>query len=161
MLAPANVGAFQRLATKMSSSLPGPLRFLVIDHHQDSRFLLVKSVLRKFPQALIEEVADGEPALALAAAGRFDAIITHRTIEYFGAELVEKLRAQNPNVPIVMVSSIDRAEAALAAGADGFLLYDEWLRIGSVVKELLEKGRPPSKSQGTVPQAAPAEVPKP
>lgn len=142
-----------------SSSLLKPLRFLVIDHHQDSRFLLVKSLLRKFPHALIEEVADGEPALALASERTFDAIITHRTIEYFGTELVEKLRASHPNVPIVMVSSIDRTEAALAAGADSFLLYDEWLRIGSVVKDLLEKGRPPSKADRPAPTAQ-ARVPK-
>jgi hypothetical protein len=37
----------------------------------------------------------------------------------------------------VMVSGMDREEAALAAGADVFLHYDEWLRIGSVVEQLL------------------------
>lgn len=41
------------------------------------------------------------------------------------------------SVPIVMVSGIDRTQPALAAGADRFLLYDEWLRIGTMVQELL------------------------
>ena len=36
-----------------------------------------------------------------------------------------------------MVSGIDRAAEAVAAGANLFLNYDEWLRIGTVVAELL------------------------
>jgi CheY-like chemotaxis protein len=143
----------------MTSSPFPSHHFLVIDHHHDRRFLLVKSLLRKFPNASIEEVADGEPAIALASERTFAAIIVHRTSEYFGSELVERLRAANPNVPIMMVSSIDRAEDARAAGADAFLLYDEWLRIGSVVKDLLEKGRPPSQTDFRAP--APAQPDEP
>lgn len=121
---------------------PSPLRFLVVDHHHDSRFLLVKSLLRKFPQAVIQEVEDGETAIEVVRTTELAAIITHRTREYFGTEMVEKLRAVNPDVPIVMVSGIERTTPALAAGADRFMLYDEWLRTGTLVKELLEQGRP-------------------
>jgi cobyrinic acid a,c-diamide synthase len=51
--------------------------------------------------------------------------------------LVRILRAIDANVPIVMVSGIDRRQTALAAGAYAFLHYDEGLRIGTVVIELL------------------------
>ena len=119
-----------------------PLNFLVIDHNPDSRFLLVKCVQRKFPGAAIQEAEDGEVAIELARQPDLAAIITHRTREYFGTELVTKLRDANPEVPIVMVSGIERTAPALKAGADRFLLYDEWLRIGSMVKELLDQGRP-------------------
>lgn len=120
-----------------------PLKFLVVDHHRDSRFLLVKCLHRKFPEALIEEAEDGDPAIERARAQDLAVIVTHRTREYFGTELVQKFREANSTVPIVMVSGIERTEPALAAGADRFLLYDEWLRIGTVVKELLEQGRSP------------------
>jgi DNA-binding NarL/FixJ family response regulator len=141
-----------------SSPFPSSHHFLVIDHHHDRRFLLVKSLLRKFPNAVIDEMADGEPAITLASERSFDAIIIHRTSEFFGVELVEKLRAANPKVPIVMVSSIDRAEAAYAVGADAFLLFDEWLRIGSVVRDLLEKGSPPAKTDLPTPAKAKTDL---
>ena len=118
-----------------------PLRFLVIDHHPDSRFLLVKCLLRKFPDAVIEEAEDGDPAIEFARTHDLSTIVTHRTREYFGTELVQKIREVNKTVPIVMVSGIERTAPALAAGADRFMLYDEWLRIGTLVKELLTQGR--------------------
>lgn len=120
------------------------LTFLVVDYYNDSRFLLVKSLLRKFPQASILEAEEGESAIQMAAQPGLAAIVTHRTREYFGTELVKRLRQANGDVPIVMVSGIERTVPALAAGADRFLLYDEWLRIGTVVKEVLEQGRPPA-----------------
>jgi DNA-binding response OmpR family regulator len=119
-----------------------PLNFLVIDHNRDSRFLLVTCVQRKFPGAAIQEAEEGETAIEMARRPDLAAIITHRTREYFGTELVAKLREANREAPIVMVSGIERSVPALKAGADRFLLYDEWLRIGSMVKELLDQGRP-------------------
>lgn len=118
------------------------LNFLVVDHYKDSRFLLVTCLQRKFPNACIIEAEEGDPAIEIAGRHDLAAIVTHRTREYFGTELVGKLREANANVPIVMVSGIERSIPALAAGADRFLLYDEWLRIGSIVKELLDAGRP-------------------
>ena len=70
-----------------------------------------------------------------------DVIVTHRTREYFGTELVAKFREVNDRVLIVMVSGIERTAPALAAGANRFMLYDEWLRIGTLVKELLDSKR--------------------
>ncbi len=123
------------------SSTSVPPRFLVVDHHKDSRFLLVKCLLRKFPHAIIEEAEEGDPAVAIARLGGLAAIVTHRTREYVGTDLVAKFRQVSPSVPIVMVSGIERTAPALAAGADRFMLYDEWLRIGTIVKELLESRR--------------------
>ena len=118
-----------------------PLTILVVDHHRDSRFLLVKSLHRRFPHASIKEAEDGPTALRLAGGPEIAAIVTHRTPEYLGTELVEKFRAVNERAHIVMVSGAERTDRALAAGADRFVLYDEWLRVGSVVKELLEVGQ--------------------
>jgi CheY-like chemotaxis protein len=111
--------------------------FLVVDHNADSRFLLVKCLLRKFPTAIIQEAQDGESAIEMARRGGLTAIVSHRTSEMTGVELIEKFRLVAPSTPIVMVSGIDRTGPAKAAGADSFLLYDEWLRIGTVVQDLI------------------------
>jgi CheY-like chemotaxis protein len=121
--------------------LPPLPRFMVVDDNPDSRFLLVKTLLRKFPAAVVQECQHAETAISIAQTETIAAIVTHRTAEVAGVEVVRGLRAANPSVPIVMVSGIDRRMAAIAAGANAFLLYDEWLRIGTVVAELL--GAPP------------------
>lgn len=124
--------------------MSGPrLTFLVVDHHPESRFLLVKCLGRKFPAAVVRETETGEGAVEFARAGGVAAIIVHRTREHADTELVERIRAVDPAVPIVMVSGIERSASALAAGADRFLLYDEWLRIGTLVKDLIAAGRRP------------------
>jgi DNA-binding NtrC family response regulator len=112
-------------------------KFLIIDDNADSRFLLTKTLIRKFPTALLIECADTGTALIAAENEKPAAIVVHRTGETSGLDLIPLLRAANHRVPIVMVSGIDRTTEAMAAGATCFLNYDEWLRIGSVVAGLL------------------------
>jgi CheY-like chemotaxis protein len=97
----------------------------------------VKTLLRKFPQAILQETQDGESALALARTEPLDALVVHRAAEIDGITLIQLLRQQNADLPIVMVSGIDRERQALEAGANTFLSYDAWLRIGTVVSEIL------------------------
>lgn len=124
--------------------MSSPYKFLVIDDNPDSRFLLVKTLLRKFPQAVLQETQDGESALALTQAAGLDAVVVHRAAEVDGLTLVRTLRQANRAVPIVMVSGIDRTKTAIEAGATTFLSYDAWLRIGTVVAELVPPKGPPS-----------------
>jgi hypothetical protein len=60
-----------------------------------------------------------------------------------------------PEILLVMVSGIDRRQTALAAGANSFLHYDEWLRIGTVAGELLA-GSSRRASDGGSPSPDPA-----
>lgn len=113
---------------------PSPPIFLVVDFQRESRYLLVKTLMRKFPHATIHECEDAGQALQLARSLRLACIVTHRTFETGGIELVRELRDADPQVPIVMVSGRDRERAALKAGATSFLGYEEWLRIGTVVE---------------------------
>src|SRR5437868_6550329 len=119
--------------------MPSQLKLLVVDEDNDSRFLLEKTLLRKFTGAAVTGCRMAEAAIRIAQAENFSAIITHRTAELAGSDLVSAFREISPETPVIMVSSIDRREAALKAGATTFLLYDEWLRIGSVVEDLLQK----------------------
>lgn len=123
--------------------MPAPRKFLIIDDNSDSRFLLVKTLLRKFPQSVLQECQDAEAAVALAKSEKLDAIVAHRAAEVDGLTLIRMLRHANPLVPLVMVSGFDRSKEAVAAGATCFLSYDAWLRIGTVVADLLN----PAKDQ--------------
>jgi CheY-like chemotaxis protein len=122
--------------------------FLVVDFHAESRYLLVKTLLRKFPNAIIHEVDDAEEAVGRVRGGEITAVITHRTFDVEGLALVREFRAADPVIPIVMVSGIDREEAALAAGANRFLHYDQWLRLGTVIESVLSNPSQVEEPQG-------------
>ncbi|MDO8540347.1 MAG: hypothetical protein Q7S40_07880 [Opitutaceae bacterium] len=64
-------------------------------------------------------------------------VISHRTFEFDGISLIREFRSRNPSVPILMMSGVDRRDAARAAGANAFLTYDEWLMVGNHVATML------------------------
>ncbi len=102
--------------------MDAPKHFLVVDDNADSRFLLVKTLLRKFPTAIIRECQECADAVKIARLNHLAAI---------------------PHVIILMVSGLDRTESAIRAGATCFLNYDEWLRVGSLVTDLLSRAAKP------------------
>jgi CheY-like chemotaxis protein len=113
-------------------------RFLIVDDVTDSRSLLVRTLLRKFPNAAIQECQESVAAVAACGVHPFDIIIAHRSVDLDGITLVRVMRKVAPKTPIVMISGIDRTQQALQAGATAFHHYDEWLRIGTVVTQILE-----------------------
>src|SRR5438105_4712126 len=120
-------------------ALPVHQIFLVVDHNADSRLLLTKPILRRFPGAIMQECETMEAALAALQRTAIDTIVSHRVIGYDGATTVQMLRRVNPHVPIVMVSGIDRAREAYAAGATVFVNFDAWLTMGAVVEQVLRE----------------------
>ena len=125
--------------TPVDENLP-PFRnltFLIVDDNPDGRFLISKTLLRKFPKSAIVECQSAEAAFRELTARKVSLIVTHRTHEFEGIALIEELRKRAPDVPLVMTSGIDRREPAIAAGADAFLTYDEWLMVGNHVAQLL------------------------
>src|SRR4051812_27026900 len=110
-----------------------PERFLVVDDNSESRMLLTRTLLRRFPKAVVQECQHADTAVQLAQKENLHAIVAHRTFDYDGETLVMILRRVNPAVPIVMVSGHDRRKGALEAGANAFLDYDQWLQIATVV----------------------------
>lgn len=151
-----------------------PKTFLVVDDNADSRFLLVKTLLRKFPTAIIRECQECVDAVKIAQFDTLAAIVAHRAADLDGISLIRELRAANPTVIILMVSGLDRTESAIRAGATCFLNYDEWLRVGSLVTDLLsrsadaraggaDEGRgslPPECNRRGISQSNPAPAPK-
>jgi DNA-binding NarL/FixJ family response regulator len=125
-------------------------QFLVIDMHSESRELLVRTLRRKFPGAVVHESEDAAKAIEIARACDLRAIVAHRTFDMSGAELVRALRDADPNGVIVMVSGIDREEAANLAGANAFLPYDAWLRLGSLLESLISRNSGEQQQQPEV-----------
>ena len=130
------------------------VRFLVVDDNADSRMLLARTLMRRFPESVVLECQHGDTAIRIAERERLGAIIAHRTFDYDGETLIALLRRVNPEVPIIMVSGYDRSERALAAGANAFLNYDGWLNIGAVVANIMESAAEKS-SQATPAEATP------
>jgi CheY-like chemotaxis protein len=135
--------------------------FLVVDDNADSRFLLVKTLQRKFPNAIIREEQESEPAVRIAARGDIAAIVAHRAADLDGISMIRALRAANPEVIILMVSGLDRTESAIRAGATCFLNYDEWLRVGSLVTDLLSRSQAISNPPVRSPESRGADVARP
>jgi CheY-like chemotaxis protein len=129
--------------------MSGPLSFLIVDDNADGRFLLSKTLLRCFPQCAVQECVDIDVAQALVRKLHPAAIVTHRARGLDGMETIRMLREADPHIPIVYLSGIDRAAESRIAGATCFLNYDAWLRIGTVVAELLPQHISPEA--GTVP----------
>jgi DNA-binding NtrC family response regulator len=111
--------------------------FVVIDDIDENRFLLTKTLLRKFPGSFIVECQDSSGAFNAIAAHRPAVIIVHRSSDLDGLSLIRELRRRDAATPIIMVSGRDTYPEALSAGAEVFLNYDAWLRIGTVAEEIL------------------------
>jgi DNA-binding response OmpR family regulator len=118
-----------------------PRRFLVIDSFEEMRLLVVRTLRRVFPQATVFEAHDFEDALRLITFEHYDAIVVHRAIGADAITMIRCIRQHRTTVPIVAVSSIDRTDAVLAAGANVFLNFEEWLRVGTVVAELVSRAQ--------------------
>ena len=121
--------------------MASPRRFLIIDDNSDGRALLTKTLMRKFPKAILHECQDADSAIEFVRRNKVEAIIVHRVWDVDGPTLIRSLRAADADVPIVAVSGMDRSKAAIAAGASRFMDYDEWLRIGTIVEELIGSKR--------------------
>jgi CheY-like chemotaxis protein len=113
------------------------VKLLVIDDNADNRFLLARTLLRKFPRAALVECQSVETAMKMLKEENVTLVVSHRTHEVGGADLLRELRQVNPTVPILAVSGMDQKEATLAAGATMFHLLDEWLLIGNAVAQVL------------------------
>jgi DNA-binding response OmpR family regulator len=117
-----------------SSSAP---KFLVIDSNRDSGELLERSLRRKFPLAAIRRCDEAQAAEVAVTNGIWTAVVLHRAYDADAVQLVRALRAADAGVPIIVVSGVDRSEAVLAAGANGFLNFDQWLMLGPTVANAL------------------------
>lgn len=131
---------------------------MVIDDVEENRFLLAKTLLRKFPGARIREYEEADAALAALIADPPALVVAHRSLDLDGLALVRAVRQAAPTLPIVAVSSRADWPESLSAGANEFLNYEAWLRIGVLAERLLAS---PSSSAGPLPPASSSASPLP
>jgi signal transduction histidine kinase/ActR/RegA family two-component response regulator len=99
-------------ATARTSAQPavdGKLRILLVEDEPDVRTLL--STLLNHEGHIVEEVGDGEAALALCEPGRWDVIISDLTMPKMdGRSLIMEIRAQHDPTPVILITGVsDRA----------------------------------------------------
>src|SRR2546430_8454477 len=113
-------------------SMSSTAQFLIVDDIAENRYLLSRTLLRKYPLANITECEESEPAVAAARHEKPLAAIVHRTRDADAPQMVRLLRQVNGTLPIIVVSGRETFPEAIEAGATAFLNYDAWLPIGPV-----------------------------
>src|ERR671918_2686704 len=104
------------------------MKILIVDDHALVRRGLSYVVKEGFPDAEVVEAESAASALELLQGPAFDlALVDVRMPDLDGLELLRALKADESEMPVIMLSTYDNApyvKRALADGAAGYLLKD-------------------------------------
>src|SRR5256885_12057036 len=104
------------------------MRSLIVDGHALVRRGMTCVVKEGFPDADVVEAESSAAALEAMRAGAADmALVDVRMPDLDGLELLRAIRAEWPDMPVIMISTYENApyvKRALADGAAGYLLKD-------------------------------------
>lgn len=104
-------------------------RVLIVDDHPAVRLALANTINGAHDLEVCGEAASGTEALAIIARTNPDAAVIDISLEdVHGLDLIETIRAQYPNLQVVVFSMYDEsvyAERALRAGAAGYVMKNE------------------------------------
>jgi DNA-binding NarL/FixJ family response regulator len=105
------------------------MKILIVDDHALVRRGLSYVVKEGFPDAEVTEAESSAAALAVLHGGlTIDmALVDVRMADQDGLELLREIKAEWPDVPVIMISTYENApyvKRALADGAAGYLLKD-------------------------------------
>ena len=104
------------------------MRILIVDDHALVRRGMYHVVLEGFPDADVVEADGAASALVLMREKAADiALVDVRMPDADGLELLRSLKADWPEVPVIMLSTYENApyvKRALSDGASGYLLKD-------------------------------------
>jgi signal transduction histidine kinase/CheY-like chemotaxis protein len=117
---PANPLPVFNLAISQDAS---PIRVLVVDDNDVNRLLVSTTLMRSFPNAIIEQAANGQQGLNAMRSTVFDLVLIDLVMpDMDGSEVVSEVRQFSPepfcNVPVVALTAnvaqdaIDRCNAA-------------------------------------------------
>ena len=115
-------------------------KFLLVNDRSQDRFNLSATLLRCYPEAVVQECTDLNTAINLVRGlpeQHGTVVIAHRTPGSVGRDLIAALRGAHGSVPIVWNGEPHEAALAQAAGATRFLDRHAWLLIGKTVEDLL------------------------
>lgn len=123
----------------MTARVNSPKQFLIIDSNARSRLLVVATLARNFPHAVITEASAIEEALSALTLAEVDAVVGFFKDVFEARVFVHLVRDEHPRVPIVIMSETDCGKAVLADGATRFLSCEEWLLVGTTLAEVLNE----------------------
>jgi DNA-binding NarL/FixJ family response regulator len=117
-------------------------RILLVDDHAVVRFGIAQLINRQPDMAICGEEADASRAMTAITTLKPDLVIADLSLkESSGLELMRNIKAQYPNITILVVSAHDEsvyAEVAFRAGALGYLMKEEALdKIVAAVRRVL------------------------
>ena len=127
----------------IETPLPPVLRLLVVDDHEVVREGLVALFERRAAFSVVAQAGTVAEAIEAARTYRPDIVIMDiRLPDGSGIETTREIRAENPAIRVVMLTSYPDAEAvfaAIVAGASGYLLKQ--IRAHDLVAALEAVGR--------------------
>ena len=110
----------------IETTLPSVLRLLVVDDHEVVREGLVALLERRPAFTVVAQVGTAAEAIKAARTHRPDLVIMDiRLPDGSGIEATREIRAENPAIRVLMLTSYPDEEAvfaAIMAGASGYLL---------------------------------------
>jgi CheY-like chemotaxis protein len=108
----------------VANVVPAPGRVLLVDDQQQLRRLFERALVRAGHEVVA--VDNGRKAIELAGQSRFDVVISDvRMPDLGGVELLERLHAEDPTLPVLLVSGspdLDTAMKAVKFGAFEYLV---------------------------------------
>src|SRR5512140_89547 len=112
-------------------------RLLIVDDDKEMRDLLRLDLSRR--GNVVMAVNSAEEALSRLTAEEFDAVITDLNMPGMtGLEFCDRIRADRPDIPVVVITafgSLDSAIAAIRAGAYDFVIKPIELDLLAIVAE--------------------------
>jgi DNA-binding NarL/FixJ family response regulator len=104
------------------------MRILIVDDHALVRRGMSYVVKEGFPDADVSEAGSAADALVILRAEKVDlALVDVRMPELDGLDLLRSVKAEWPEIPVIMLSTYENApyvKRALSDGASGYLLKD-------------------------------------
>ncbi len=104
------------------------MRILIVDDHALVRRGMSYVVKEGFPDADVSEAGSAAAALVILRAEKVDlALVDVRMPDLDGLDLLRSVKAEWPDIPVIMLSTYENApyvKRALSDGASGYLLKD-------------------------------------
>lgn len=129
------------------------LTILLIDDNPSDRVLIIRELRREFDDLEVEQVIDAAGLSKALAAGRFDLVITDYFLRWSdGLTVLEQIKQQYPDCPVVMFTNSGNEEIAVAAmkgGVDDYVIKSprHYLRLRTAVRSVWQRTRAQQRAE--------------
>jgi diguanylate cyclase (GGDEF)-like protein/PAS domain S-box-containing protein len=134
-------------------SPPRP-QVLVIDDSHDDAELIARELRKGFGEVQVERVDTVKGLKALLELGRWDVVIADNRMPGFtGVEALELVKANNPDLPFILVTRAigdDAAVEMLKAGADEYVRKENLQRLTTAFKRQLREAELRRERRGSL-----------